>query len=327
MRRDQVPERLEHPQHQRDRRVGERPELRVGLLGMSEVALHHLQQDLVADVEQVTAPGRHSLGDSRDGFVVLAAPNGREHHRADRIELGVGREHLAVLVEDLYELAEMGLLPVAARALSLLEDRVHRLLCAREVGDRDELGPAKVRRARLGARGPDEQVLLAELLSQVSEALLDRAVEVTDGREVLGLRDDVALGHQRHRFVNGRVDALSASERHALGALQEHEMPQCLLSERDQRQVHSGRIVVSGSRKVRPAEVGGSADRRQQVVHQRQVEHLLASRRAICRAASDRPLRARASVSPSSSLCLSEKAANRYWHMIPCSSSAASHSM
>jgi hypothetical protein len=120
LRRDQISKRLEHPHHQRDGRVGERPELRVRLLGVSEIALHHLQQDLVADVEQVAAPGRHPRSDPRDGFVVLAPSNGREHHRPDRIELRVGREYLAVLVEDLYELAEMGLLPVASRALSLL---------------------------------------------------------------------------------------------------------------------------------------------------------------------------------------------------------------
>jgi hypothetical protein len=37
--------------------------------------------------------------------------------------------------------------------------------------------------------------------------------------------------------------------------------------------------------------------------------------------------RVRYGVSPSSARCLSENAANRYWHMIPCSTSAAWHSM
>ena len=32
-------------------------------------------------------------------------------------------------------------------------------------------------------------------------------------------------------------------------------------------------------------------------------------------------------LSPSCSLCFTENAANRYWHMMPCSNSAASHSM
>ena len=36
---------------------------------------------------------------------------------------------------------------------------------------------------------------------------------------------------------------------------------------------------------------------------------------------------ASSAVSPSSCDCFSENAAYRYWHMMPCSSSAASHSM
>ena len=54
---DQVAERLDDAEHQADRRVGQRLELGVGLLGVREEPLQHLQQDLVADVEQVRAPG------------------------------------------------------------------------------------------------------------------------------------------------------------------------------------------------------------------------------------------------------------------------------
>jgi hypothetical protein len=63
------------------------------------------------------------------------SPDGREHHRPDRIELRIGREHLAVLVEDLDELAEVRVLPVPAGVLSLLEYRVDRLLSARQIRD------------------------------------------------------------------------------------------------------------------------------------------------------------------------------------------------
>jgi hypothetical protein len=65
---------------------------------------------------------------------------------------------------------------------------------------------------------------LPELLSQARQALLDRAIQVADGREVLRLRNDVVVGHQRHGLVHGRVDALRAFERHALRALEEHEV-------------------------------------------------------------------------------------------------------
>jgi hypothetical protein len=52
-------------------------------------------------------------------------------------------------------------------------------------------------------------------------------------------------------------------------------MPQRLLPERQQGQLHAGRIVVSRLRQVGPGQVGRGADGRQQVVHQRQMEHLL----------------------------------------------------
>jgi hypothetical protein len=71
-----------------------------------------------------------------------------------------------------------------------------------------------------------------------------------------------------------------------------------------------------------PGEVGSGTDRRQQVLDEREVEHLLDRDMRDCLAPGDT-----FAVSPSSSHCLSEKAANRYWHMIPCSSSAASQSM
>ena len=56
-RRDQVAERPEHAAHQRDGGVRQRPELRVGLLRVREVPLQDLQEDLVADVEEIRAAG------------------------------------------------------------------------------------------------------------------------------------------------------------------------------------------------------------------------------------------------------------------------------
>ena len=52
-------------------------------------------------------------------------------------------------------------------------------------------------------------------------------------------------------------------------------MAQCLLAERQQRQLDPRRVVIGGLRQVRPGQVRGSADRGQQVVHQGQVQHLL----------------------------------------------------
>jgi hypothetical protein len=137
---------------------------------------------------------------------------------------GFARLQPPVLVEDLDELPEMGVLPVAARPFALLEDRVDCPVCRGEVGGSDELRPVEVLARRLRSRRADEQVLLAELLRQVVDPVLDRAVEMPDGREVLRLGNDVALRHQRHRLVHRRIDPPCALQLHALGALEEHEV-------------------------------------------------------------------------------------------------------
>jgi len=47
---------------------------------------------------------------------------------------------------------------------------------------------------------------------------------VADGGKVLQPGDDVAFGHEGHGLVHGRVDAFRTFERHALWALEEHEV-------------------------------------------------------------------------------------------------------
>jgi hypothetical protein len=58
----------------------------------------------------------------------------------------------------------------------------------------------------------------------VRQTLLDRAVQVADGCEVLQLGHDVAFGHQGHRLVHGRVDAFRTFEGHALRTFEKHEV-------------------------------------------------------------------------------------------------------
>ena len=206
---------------------------------------------------------------------MLGWAHGREEDRSCRLEVRVRRLQLAVLVEDSDELAEVGVLPVTARPFALLEDRVDCPVGRGEVGDRDELRPVEVVARRLRSRRADEQVPLAELLRQVVDPVLDRAVEMPERREVLRLGNDVALRHQRHRLVHRCVDPLCALQLHALGALEEHEVAQCRLAERHQRQVDAGGIVPRRCGQVRAGEVRSRADRRQQVLHEREVEHLL----------------------------------------------------
>jgi hypothetical protein len=177
------------------------------------------------------------------------------------LEVRVGCGDLAEFVQDLHELAEVRLFPVAPRALALLEDGVDGSLGRGEIGHRDQLRPVEVLARGLGASRSDEQVLLAELLRQVRQAVLDRAVEMSNGGEVLRLRDDVVFGHQGHRVVDWRVDALRAVELHPLGALEEHEVLERGLAEWHQRQVDACRVVMRRRRQVRAAEVRSGADR------------------------------------------------------------------
>ena len=99
-------------------------------------------------------------------------------------------------------------------------------------------------------------------------------VQVPDGLEILAARDDLAFGHGRDRAAVGG-HPLRVVQVHALRSLQEHEVLERGLAERQQRQVHAGRVVGGGMREVRPGQVRGAADGGQQVLHQGQVQHLL----------------------------------------------------
>ncbi len=271
---DQIAERLDHLEHQVHRRVRERLQLGVGLIGVREEALEDLQQDLVGHIEQVHDLGGDRIVGQRDVDVAVARPDVDREHRAGRHQAAVRLAGPLELVQDLDELTEVGVFPVPARSLPLLKDLVDRPLRGGQVGHRDQLTPAEVLLRRLGPRRPDEQPLLAVLRGQVRETRLDRAVHVPDGREVLPARHDVAGHHVRHRAAD-RSEPLAVVQVHALGPLEEHEMPQRLLPERQQGQVNSCGIVARRVREVRPGQVRGGANRGQQVLHQRQMQHLL----------------------------------------------------
>ena len=271
---DQVAERLESTEHQRDGRVGQRLELRVCLLGVREEPLQHQQQDLVGDVEQIHYPLGHRVADQRDVGVALGLPDVDRDHRPDRVEGRVGLAELNVLIQDRHELAEVRVFPVPARSLALLQDLVDGPLGRGHVGNRDQLGPAEVGLGGLRPGRADEQRRLAVLLGQVRDAGLDRPVQVPHSREILAARDDLAVLHGR-RGAAVRDHPGGVLDVHALRAFEVHEVPQRLVAERHQRQVHAGRVVAGGLREVRPGQVRGRADGGQQVLHQRQVQHLL----------------------------------------------------
>ena len=197
-----------------------------------------------------------------------------------------------------------------------------RPLRRREIGDCHQLGPAEVSARRLCARRPDEQVALAELLGQVREPVLDRAVQVADGCEVLQLR---ARCRPRHQRAPPRARARRCPLRRRAPCLPgARGTGNAVTPARRTASASGSRRPDSGARVPAGSAGSDAAPRRS-----------LRARSARARgAASPRWRRGRPRAptvdgfellrrEPSSVLCFSENAANRYWHMIPCSSSAA----
>ena len=93
-----------------------------------------------------------------------------------------------------------------------------------------------------------------------------------------------------------------------------------------QCQAHARGIVVRRCGQIWPGQMRRRTNRGEHVLHEREVQHLLGGD------VGDRLSPAGDGFEflrrePFVARCLSENAANRYWHMIPCSSSAAWHSM
>ena len=142
---------------------------------------------------QRVVPG---IGDERHDDAGRLRPDVGRHDRPGGLEARVRPLDLEVLVEDAQEAPEVGVAPLAAGPLALLDDRVDRPPRGREVGDRDELRPAEVLLGRLGVRRPDEQALRAEPLGEVLEAGLDGPVELADRVELLQVRDDLVAARR-----------------------------------------------------------------------------------------------------------------------------------
>ena len=119
-----------------------------------------------------------------------------------------------------------------------------------------------------------EELLRTECRGQPGEADVDGPVEVPDRREALRRGDDVVVGHERPRPAD-RDLGIRVVERDPFGAFEEQEVAESVLPERHERDLHAGREVLRRRREVRPAEVRRRADRRQQVLDEREVQHLL----------------------------------------------------
>ena len=275
-RRGDGPERLDRRIHQPDRDVGQDLQLFRGLVGVGEVPGEKLEQDLVGDVEQIHAADRPGIGDERHGDAGRLLADVGRHDRPGGLEGRVRPLELEVLVEDPEQAPEMRVAPFATCALALLDDRVDGSLRRLEIGDRDEFRPAKVLFGGLGVGRPDEQALGAKAVGQVLETGLDRPVQLADRVELLELRDDLVprVMRQRDGFRDGR-ESFGVLDVHPLGTLEEGEMPEGGLVEGQELDPDAGRIAVRRHREVRAGQARRGPDRRQEVLRQRHVEHLL----------------------------------------------------
>ena len=75
--------------------------------------------------------------------------------------------------------------------------------------------------------------------------------------------------------LRDRLEPLGVLDVHPLRPLEEGEVAERGLAERQQLDPDAGRVAVGRHREVRAGEARGGADGRQQVLDERQVEHLL----------------------------------------------------
>ena len=303
-------------------RPGQHFDLVIGLAAVDEVAAERLQRGLIDRVEQVGDLGREGVADGGHlGLDIGWAPHIGRLDRAGRLEGGVDRSGRPVGLQQGDELAEVGAAPVAAGALSLFDDELDRGLGRGQVGDRGQLRPLEHLGGRLGVGRPDEHPVLAVALDEPLQAVLDAAVQVTDGLVVLGDGHELVAVGQRLGLADGG-EALGVGQVHPFGAFQVDEVPQGSFLEPDQGDLHPRRIPARQDGEVRPVQVWGGPDGGEQVGGQRQVQHLLlddVDEHLLPGGHRGQLLAAETLVTAA----LEVNWANRYSHISPCSSSAA----
>ena len=175
--------------HQIERGADQQLELLVGLVGVGEEAGQEVQKDLVRDRGDLRDAMGLGVRDHRDrSREVERLPREGRHDRARRLECRIGGAQRVVLIPDREEAAVVGVLPMAASALALLDDLAHGPQRGVEIGDCDDLRPPEQLRRRLRAWRADEQRSLAKVVRQPRQPVLDPSVEMSDGEELLPAR-------------------------------------------------------------------------------------------------------------------------------------------
>src|SRR5437764_7149414 len=125
------------------------------------------------------------MGDERDLARIAWWAHVRRDHGSCWLKACILLLQVAVVLHDLQEFAEMRLAPVTACSLPLFDNRLDGLACRSQIGDRDQFGPAEVLLGRLRTGWTDEDALLAVLLNQVTQPLLNAPVEMPDRGKLL----------------------------------------------------------------------------------------------------------------------------------------------
>src|SRR4051794_27294463 len=103
--------------------------------------------------------------------------------------------------------------------------------------------------------------------------MLDAVIQVANRRVALGLWHDLVIGNCMFGTA-GRVWGRFSGIRRSW-PLKKHKVLERFLGEGRKRQMDMGRVVLAALREVRPVEVRCGPEGGEQVVHEREMPHLL----------------------------------------------------
>src|SRR5437868_4916780 len=245
---------------------------------MNKIAHEHLQQDFVAGVEQFGDASSGWIRDEGDLVRIAWWSHVSRDHGSRWLKPRILLLPVAVFLHDLQEFTEVRLAPITACSLPLFDNRLDGLARRSQIGDRDQFGPPEVLLGRLRAGWTNEDALLAVLLNQVTEALLNATIEMPDRGKILGLGNNLVIVEGETGFGNGQhCKFRGIFQIHAFGPLQVEKMLQGMFAKRQEGQLDPWRIVLRALGKVGMAQEGMGPNGGQQVAHQGQMQHLLGS--------------------------------------------------
>jgi hypothetical protein len=246
--------------HEIHRAADQRSARRRRILILTERPREEAQHEVVHRVSDIHHPRGPRVAD-----VDLAGGSRRLAHdrvARDRMcsrEAGPVPGEREVLVADGDEAAVVGALGVGRGPLALLDDGVDRPMGAQQVDDGDQTGKPGEIAPHLRRGRADEDGSFAELRAQMGEAVADAAVEVPNGRVILGAGEEsVTVGGPLH--VRRCLESCAIGDLHPLWPLEEHEVVEGRQIEGREREDDARGMVAGWNRKVRALELRREAD-------------------------------------------------------------------